>query len=80
MNRMGTNATAARAIWMGNWLSIFNSVDFFPSTEIYTQKIKLIPTEEETFSIVNKCTCYTLESQPIGKNHPILLIVLVNNK
>jgi len=42
---------------VANFFVKIEQVIFFHNTVI--KKIKLIPPEEETLSIVNKCTCYT---------------------
>jgi len=43
---------------LANLFVKIEQIRFFPDTVIH-KKIKLIPPEEETLSIVNKCTCYT---------------------
>jgi len=71
---------------VANFFVKIEQVIFFPNTVIY-KKIKLIPPEEETLSIVNKCTCYTSQKERhlgILANREeaplVLLIVLSNNK
>ena len=43
---------------LANFFVKIEQVIFFPNTVIY-KKNQAIPPEEETLSIVNKCTCYT---------------------
>jgi len=43
---------------IANFIVKVEQVIFFPSSVIY-KKIKPIPPEDETFSIVHKYTCYT---------------------